>query len=93
MIVREISVSTKISLKYHKEDMGGGIGGFHLYRECFDEDNTFVYLEVTGVPFTAANTAYLDTGKGLSSIAIRLPEEWARKLGLIGADVKNDEQD
>jgi hypothetical protein len=91
--VKEISVSTKIPLKYHKEDMEGGIGGFYLYRECFDDGNTYVYLEATGVPFTAANTAYLDTGKGLSSIAIRLPEEWARKLGLIGVEVKNDEQD
>jgi hypothetical protein len=93
MTVREISVSTKTPLKYHKEEVEGGTGGFYLYRECFDEDNTFVYLEVTGVPFTAANTAYLDTGKGPSSIAIRLPEEWARKLGLLGVEVKNDEQD
>ena len=77
-------MSTKKSLMYHKENMEGGIGGFHLYRECLDEANTYVYLEVSGVPFTAANSAYLDTEKGLSSIAIRLPEEWARKLGLFG---------
>jgi hypothetical protein len=76
-------MSTKITLKLHDEKMEGGLGGFHLYRECFDEDNTYVYLEVTGVPFEAASSAYLATGKGVSSAAIRLPEEWARKLGSI----------
>ena len=76
-------MSTKVTLKHHNENTEAGIGGFHLYRECFDGDNTYVYLEVSGVPFRAANSANLDTGNGGSSVAIRLPEEWARKLGLI----------
>lgn len=59
------------------------VGFRHLYRECFDEDNAYVYLEISGVPFEAASVANLAAGEGLSSIAIRLPEEWARKVGLI----------
>jgi len=76
-------VSTKTMLKHHNENMEGGIGGFRLYRECFDEENTYVLLHLVGIPFTAANTADVETETGLSSIAIRLPDEWARKLGLI----------
>jgi len=76
-------VGTRITLKHHSESVEAEILGFHLYRECFDKDNTYVYLEVSGVPFEAASNTYLDSGKGPSSVAIRLPEEWARKLGLI----------
>ena len=76
-------MSTKTTLKHHEESIGAGIGGSHLYRECFDEDNAYVYLEFSGVPFEATCVANLAAGEGLSSIAIRLPEEWARKLGLI----------
>jgi hypothetical protein len=76
-------MSTKTMLKHHNENMEGGIGAFRLYRECFDEENTYVLLHLVGIPFTAANTADVETETGLSSIAIRLPDEWARKLGLI----------
>jgi hypothetical protein len=31
----------------------------------------------------AASSVDLTTEKGVTSVAIRLPEEWARKLGLI----------
>jgi hypothetical protein len=71
-------MSTKISLKHRYEN---GIGGYHLYRECLEEDDAYVYLEVDGVPFKAANTAYIDGDEGLSSIAFRLPIAWARELG------------
>jgi hypothetical protein len=75
-------VSTKSTIKHHEDSPESGGGGFHLYRDCFDEDNAFVYLEVDGVPFEAAS-ANLISGRFLVSITIRLPEAWARKLGLI----------
>ena len=42
-----------------------------------------MYLEFGGVPFEAASCAHLDAGTGPSSVAIRIPNDWARKLGLI----------
>lgn len=76
-------MSTKITVKHHDENMETGIGGFCVYRECFDEETLFAYLEVSGVPFTATNVACLDLGTGLSSVSVRMPEEWARRLGVI----------
>jgi hypothetical protein len=75
-------MSTKSTIKHHEDSPEAGGGGFHLYRDCFDEDNSYVYLEIDGVSFEAAS-ADLSSGRGLSSITVRLPEEWARKLGLI----------
>lgn len=40
-----------LAVKHHEESIGAGVGGFHLYRECFDEENAYVYLEFSGVPF------------------------------------------
>jgi len=45
-------MSTKGTLKHYWDDAGKA--GFHLYQECFDFENEFVYLELTGVPFEAA---------------------------------------
>ena len=75
-------MSTKVSLKYHRDEQGGG--WFHLYRDCFDFDNEFVYLELRGVPIEAANSFDLTGEKGFGSVAVRIPEDWARKLGLLG---------
>jgi len=72
-------MSTKVSLKCHSEE--GGVG-FHLYRECFDLDEEFVYLDVRGVPFETASSIDL-SGRSPGSATIQLPEEWARELGLI----------
>jgi hypothetical protein len=72
-------MSTKVSLKYEREETTGG--WFHLYREVFDED-TYVYLEFGGVPFEAASSIDL-SDKGPTSVSIRIPDAWARKLGLI----------
>jgi hypothetical protein len=72
-------MSTKVSLKHHSEEGGAG---FHLYRECFDFDEEFVYLEVRGVPFETASSIDL-SGRGPGSATIRLPDDWARQLGLI----------
>lgn len=73
-------MSTKGTLKHSWDDAGKA--GFHLYQECFDFENEFVYLELTGVPFEAASSINL-SGSGPSRVSIRLPQEWARKLGLI----------
>jgi Arc/MetJ family transcription regulator len=72
-------MSTKISLKHHFEEGGAG---FHLYREGFDLDDEFVYLKVDGVPFETTSSISL-SGSGPGSATIRLPDKWARKLGLI----------
>lgn len=74
-------MSTKISLKWSDDPSAGG--SFHLYRECFDYDNEFVYLELCGVPFEASSSMDL-TGTGQSSVTVRIPQQWAFKLGLVG---------
>lgn len=75
-------MSTKMTLKHYDEGAEIGVRGFHLYREAFDEGNAYVYLEVNGVPFEATGADPL-SGTGANSITVRLPNEWARKLGLI----------
>ena len=71
-------MSTKFSLKYERnEDSGMQI---HLYREIFDDEH--VYLEVEGFHFEAASSADLN-GKGATRVALRFPNEWAQKLGLL----------
>ena len=72
-------MSTKSTLKFETDESGGGL--FHLYREMFDEEETFVYLNLVGVPFETA-TGDL-SGNGQPSVTVRIPEEWARKLGLV----------
>ena len=72
-------MSTKVTLKYEREETTGG--WFHFYREVFDED-TYVYLEFGGVQFEAASSTYL-SDEGPTSVSIRIPDAWTRKLGLI----------
>ena len=51
-----------------------------------------MYLEFGGVPFEAVSCAHLDAGTGPGSVAIRIPNDWARRLGLIGkVDYLNNE--
>lgn len=75
-------MSTKESLKHHRDEQTGG--WFHLYRECFDEERSFVYLELGGVPFEASSSGDISSGADPGSVAVRIPEAWARKLGLVG---------
>jgi hypothetical protein len=63
-------MSTKGTLKYEHNDNGW----FHLYREVFDGENQFVYLELGGVPFETATSISLSTD-GPSRVAVRIPEE------------------
>lgn len=80
-------MSTKSSLKYHSEEGGAS---FNLYRECFDFDEEFVYLEVHGVPFETASSIEL-SGCGPGSVTIRLPDSWARTLGLISGQKRGSD--
>jgi hypothetical protein len=77
---RKIAMSTKASLKYERDEASGQ--QFHLYNEVFDDDH--VYLELEGFPFEAASSIVL-SGQGPGRVAVRLPNEWARKLGLLDA--------
>ncbi len=71
-------MSTKVTLKYERDEAVGG--SFHLYREVLEDE--YVYLEFEGVPFEAASSTYL-SDEGPTSVSIRIPDSWARKLGLI----------
>lgn len=75
-------MSTKVTIKHYDESTEIGMRGFHLYRDWFPGSSEYVILEVNGVPFEAVS-ADLFSGRGVNSVIIRLPNEWARKLGLI----------
>jgi hypothetical protein len=71
-------MSTKNSLKYeHDEATGQQV---HLYEDVFDEEH--VYLELEGFPVEVASSVAL-SGQGQARVAIRIPNAWARKLGLL----------
>lgn len=75
-------MSTKITLK--AEDQGGQSPGFHLYHDALhqmDDDvagNGPVYLRLEGVQVQLET---LERGGAVVTVAI--PEETAKKLGLI----------
>jgi hypothetical protein len=73
-------MSTIATLKCERDEATGQM--VHLYRETFD--NAHIYLEVEGFHFETASSYEL-SGKGAMRVAIKLPHEWARKLGLIAA--------
>lgn len=73
-------MSAKGSLKFESDEVSGQ--QLHLYREVFDEAH--VYLELVGFPFEASSSIEL-SGQEPGRVAIRLPDEWARKLGLLDA--------
>ncbi len=73
-------MSTKSSLKFEYNEATGQMA--HLYREGFDEDEEYVYLELQGFPFEASSSLDL-SGEGMTRVAVRLPDALARKLGLL----------
>ncbi len=75
---QSIFMSTKTSLKYERDEATGQL--VHLYQDAFDEEH--VCLEIEGFPFEAASSVEL-SGQGPSRITFRLPNAWARKLGLL----------
>jgi hypothetical protein len=64
-------MSTRQTVKYQE-------GDFHLYTDCLDDDDGPVYLELTGVEFSAETL-----GNGTAQVTVTIPFEWARKLGLL----------
>lgn len=73
-------MSTRCSLKYEHDEATGET--VHLYEDVFYDDH--VYLEVRGFPFEASSSIEL-SGRGTGRVAIRLPHEWAKKLGLLAS--------
>jgi hypothetical protein len=60
---------------------------FQVYNELFDEGGD-VYLELEGFPFEAFTSVSLtgNGGNGLPRLTVKLPREWAQKLGLVESD-------
>jgi hypothetical protein len=52
----------------------------HVYEEAFDEEH--IYIDFEGFHFEAASSMDL-SGEWGPRLTLRLPNEWARKLGLI----------
>jgi hypothetical protein len=71
-------MSTRSTLKFEMDEATQQLA--HLYQEVFDEG--YVFLELRGFPFEAANSVEL-SGQGAARIAIRLPNALAQKLGLL----------
>ena len=73
-------MSTRSSLKFETDESTGQT--IHLYEEAFDAEH--VYLELKGFPFEVSSSLEL-SGQGPGRVAIRLPQEWAKKLGLLNS--------
>ena len=71
-------MSTKGTLKHERDDETRQ--GFHLYNEVFDDEN--VYLALEGFPFEAVSSVELSNTGG-PRVVVRLPNAWAKKLGLV----------
>lgn len=71
-------MSTKDILRQERDDKTGQ--GFQVYNEIFDEDGD-VYLELEGFHFHAASSDAMVTGT--PQLVVRLPREWAQKIGLL----------
>ena len=71
-------MSTRCSLKYETDENTGET--VHLYEEVFDDDH--VYLELKGFPFEVSSSIEL-SAQGPGRVAVRLPIELARRVGLL----------
>lgn len=72
-------MSTRATLKYERDEATGE--EFHLYREWLDEDHCLM-LELEGFTFEAASWV-APSGRRETRVRLRIPDEWARKLGLL----------
>lgn len=76
-------MSTKCTIQYLWNEESGS--GYHLFTDCFDffveddDDNQPVYLELNGVEFTASSPGRVE---------VKIPRDWAIKLGLVPAKTK-----
>ena len=82
-------MSTRASLQYD-HDLATG-QGFHLYREAFDEEGSFIYLELDGFPFEAVSSMEL-SASGPTRVTVRLPEAVAQRLGLLAPSAQDEKQ-
>ncbi len=57
---------------------------FQVYNELFDEEGD-VYLELEGIQFEAFTSVSFtgNGGNGVPRLTVKLPREWAQKLGLV----------
>jgi hypothetical protein len=76
-------MSTKDILRQERDDKTGQ--RFHVYSEMLDEDGD-VYLELEGFHFHAASSDAMVTGN--PQLVVRLPREWAKKIGLLTGEAK-----
>jgi hypothetical protein len=72
-------LSTRCSLKHERDEATGQ--EVHLYRDLLDEDHC-VMLELEGFTFEAA-TWVAPSGSHKTRVQLRIPDRWARKLGLV----------
>lgn len=72
-------MSTRCSLKHERDEATGQ--EIHLYQDLADEDHC-VMLELEGFTLEAASWVTL-SGRHKTRVQLRIPDRWARKLGLI----------
>jgi hypothetical protein len=75
-------MSTTKTLKHHRDENTGQ--AFRIYAELFGEKD--VYLELDGFHFHAASSDAMVTGN--PQLVVRLPKEWAKKIGLLSSEAE-----
>lgn len=73
-------MSKKNTKRYERDETTRQL--FHIYNEGFDEDH--VYLALEGFHFESASSMSL-SGEWGPRLTVKLPNNWAHKLGLIEA--------
>jgi hypothetical protein len=80
-------MSTRGTIRLERDEATGQ--GIHLYREVFDDVN-HLYVALEGFHFEAASSMNL-SGEWGPRLTLKLPNEWARKLGLIAVAPQSDQ--
>jgi hypothetical protein len=75
-----ILMSTKDILRQERDESTRQ--GFQVYNEIFDEEGD-IYLELEGFHFEVASSGSLSAMNGKPRLVVRLPREWAQKIGLL----------
>ena len=71
-------MSTKNTIRFERDEVTRE--QVHVYEEALDEAHTYINFE--GFQFEAASSMDL-SGEWGPRLTLKLPNEWARKLGLI----------
>ncbi|MDR3723376.1 MAG: hypothetical protein P4K83_02670 [Terracidiphilus sp.] len=77
-------MSTKITIRHESDEATKH--AYHLYREeLFGDEPNEVYLELDGFHFEASSMPdiALNPVHARPRITVKIPADWARKLGLI----------